>query len=139
MTRLALALGTLLLATPPLLADTAGLPYTPPAAPAAPSITGLLLRLVALTATMLGLCGLVLWLARRGQRRPTTADAAGRMTHEGTLTLDRRCAVHLIRVDGQEVAVTTDATGLRSVVVLSEPFEAAVNAAVALQTSDVQN
>jgi uncharacterized iron-regulated membrane protein len=125
-----LALVVLLVAAPVLwAADAPGLQYTPPEAPAAPNPAALVLRLVGLTAALLGLCAVVLWLARRANRHPTAKDAAGRMQHEGTLALDRRCAVHLIRVDGQAVAVTTDATGLRSVVVLTEPFESALTAA----------
>ena len=75
-------------------------------------------------------CGGVVWFARRAAR-PTglKGDGGGRLRHEASLALDRRSAVHLVSVDGQTVAVTTDATGLRSVVVLSEPFEAALEAA----------
>lgn len=138
MTRLLLALAVMLLAADPLLADASGLRYTPPEAPATPSIGGLLLRLVGLTAAMLGLCAVVLWLARRANRLPTDKDAAGRMQHEGTLVLDRRSAVHMIRVDGQTIAVTTDATGLRSVVVLAEPFEEALDESAAPQTNEAR-
>ena len=47
---------------------------------------------------------------------------AGRLALEGSLALDRRSTLHLVRVDGLTVAVTTDATGLRALVLLSEPF-----------------
>ncbi|MDB5312201.1 MAG: hypothetical protein JWO38_6403 [Gemmataceae bacterium] len=104
-----------------------GLAYTPPAPPGPPDVTGLVLRLFGLTAVMLALCGGVLWLVRRSKQvSGATAGAAGRLRHEGSLALDRRCAVHLIHADGHAVAVTTDATGLRSLVVLAEPFEAAL-------------
>jgi hypothetical protein len=98
--------------------------YTPPPVPGAPDPLNLLLRLLGLTAGLLVLCIVVFLFARRAQRRTgLTKNAAGRLRHEGTLALDRRSAVHLISVDGQAVAVTTDASGLRSIVVLSEPFE----------------
>ena len=72
----------------------------------------------------------VLWFARRAVRAGgLKGDGGGLLRHEGSLVLDRHCAVHLIRADGQTVAVTTDATGLRSVVVLSEPFDVALAAA----------
>lgn len=125
MTRMFVSLaGLLLVATPLFAAPIRGTDYAPPAQAAPPDITGLILRLVGMTAFLLALCGLVMYLARRAnQPGSTTADPTGRMKHEGTLALDRVCAVHLIAVEGQTVAVTTDATGLRSMVLLSEEFE----------------
>lgn len=126
MTRLAAAL--LLIAAAPAAAESLAAGYTPPAAPAPPNPTGLLLRLVLLTAGTLALCGGILWLARRSARvRTANADGGGRMKHLGSLTLDRRSTVHVIAVDGQQVSVTVDATGLRSMVVLSEPFPDALD------------
>ena len=119
------ALGLLLclLFAAPALADPLAAGYTPPAPPAPPNPNGLLVRLFALTAGTLALCGGVLWLARRSARlRTADADGGGRMQHLGSLTLDRRSAVHIIAVDGQQVSVTVDQTGLRSMVVLSEAF-----------------
>jgi hypothetical protein len=90
-----------------------------------PDPGALLFRLLGLTAGLLALCVLVIWLARRGMRPRLLSSGTGgdRLRHEGTLALDRRSTLHMIRVDGQTVAVTTDGTGLRSIVVLSEPFE----------------
>jgi hypothetical protein len=111
----------------PALAAPAGLDYTPPAAPPAPDVASLLLRLAGLTAALLALCAGVLWYARRSMRPANPkGDGGGRLRHEASLALDRRCCVHIITVDGQTVAVTTDATGLRSMVLLSEPFDAAL-------------
>ncbi|MBA4065292.1 MAG: hypothetical protein C0501_16595 [Isosphaera sp.] len=104
-----------------------GLAYTAPAPPAAPDVTGLVTKLVGLTAGLLTLCGLVAWVARRAGRPAAPTGEAGRLRHEGTLVLDRRCSVHLIRADGHEVAVTTDATGVRAIVVLSEPFDVSLS------------
>lgn len=129
MTRAALALGLLVLVPAAARAVPPGLEYAPPAPPPPPSATGLVLKLVGLTAVTVGLCAGVLWLARRAARPPEARGAAGRMALEGSLQLDRRCVLHLIRVDGQAVAVTTDATGLRALVLLSEPFGAALEAA----------
>jgi hypothetical protein len=125
-----LAFALVLLATSPVLAAGTGLDYTPPAAPAPPDAVGLVFRLVGMTLALLVFCGGVLWYARRAMR-PTDlkGDGGGRLKHEGSLVLNRRCAVHLLQVDGQAVAVTIDATGLRSIVVLSEPFEAALEEA----------
>jgi hypothetical protein len=72
----------------------------------------------------------VLWFARRAVRpRAIKGNAGGRLQHEGSLVLDRHCAVHLLRADGQTIALTTDATGLRSMVVLSDTFDMALAAA----------
>lgn len=101
-----------------------GLDYAPPTAPAPPDIAGLVFRLVLMTMALIGLCVAVLWFAKRANRPTEMAGAgSGRLKHEGTMALDRTCAVHLLTADGQTVAVTTDATGLRSIVVLAEPFE----------------
>jgi hypothetical protein len=101
-----------------------GLTYTPPASPPPPDPAGLVLKLFLLTAGTIGACAGVVWLARRTNRPPAVpADSAGRLVLEGSLPLPRRCSVHLVKADGHTVAVTTDATGLRSMVLLSEPFQ----------------
>jgi hypothetical protein len=129
-TRLLLALTLVLSAAGPVLGGPTDLTYTPPAAPAPPDAAGLVFRLIGLTAALLVLCGGVMWFARRAIKPANLkGDGGGRLRHEGSLALDRRSAVHLVSVDGQTVAVTTDATGLRSVVLLSEPFESALAAA----------
>jgi hypothetical protein len=114
----------------PAFAAPSGLEYTPPASPPPPDIGSLLLRLAGLTAALLALCAGVLWYARRSLRPAgLKGDGGGRLRHEASLALDRRCSVHIITVDGQTVAVTTDASGLRSMALLSEPFEAALDEA----------
>jgi hypothetical protein len=106
------------------------LEYAAPVAPAAPDPAGLVLRLVGMTAGLLVLCAGVLWFARRAARPAgLKGDGGGRLRHQGSLALGRHGTLHLLLVDGQTVAVTTDATGLRSLVVLSEPFEEALAAA----------
>jgi hypothetical protein len=105
------------------------LTYTPPPHPAPPDPAGLVTRLVGVTAGVLVLCGGVLWLARRAQGGTALPDAGGLLRHVGRLPLAHRSVVHLIEADGHTVAVTVDATGLRSITVLSEPFEAALAAA----------
>lgn len=125
-----LAAALVLWAAAPALAAPADLDYNPPAAPTPPDAAGLVVRLVGMTAALLVLCGGVLWYARRATRQAAPkGDGGGRLKYDGALPLDRTSTLHLIRADGQTVAVTTDATGLRSVVVLSEPFESALAAA----------
>jgi hypothetical protein len=130
-TRSLLALGVLFLATTSSVAQSPaeagpGLAYSPPTPPTPPDPLGLVVRLVVMTAGLLALCGGVLYLNRRVHKPAAATDPTGRIQPEGTLVLDRNCAVHILRVDGQSVAVTTDATGLRSIVLLSEPFETAL-------------
>ncbi len=99
--------------------------YSPPTAPAPPDAMGLLFRLVGLLALTLAICGGILLWARR-LNRVAGADATGspRLRKKSSVALDARCAVHLVEVDGQTVAVTTDATGVRSMALLSEPMDA---------------
>jgi hypothetical protein len=130
--RLLLVVVLLLAIASPALALPGDLEYTPPAAPAPPDAVGLVFRLVALTLGLLALCAVVLWFARRATRPGgLKGDGGGRLQHEGSLPLDRRSSVHIVRADGTTVAVTIDATGLRSMVLLSEPFEDALEAAEA--------
>lgn len=134
MTRPLAALAGVLAASSSALASS-GLDYARPAPPDPPDAAGLVLRLAGLTAALLAVCGALVYFARRAAR-PTNlkGDGGGRLRHEASLPLDRRCAVHLVTADGQTVAVTTDATGLRSLVLLSEPFESALEAAGADET-----
>jgi hypothetical protein len=100
------------------------LKYTPPSAPNTVDATNLIVRLVALVGVLLMLCLGVLWYARNSRKVPTPhTTPSSLMELQGTLLLDRRAALHMLRVDGHDVAVTTDASGLKSVVVLTEPFD----------------
>ena len=67
-----------------------------------------------------------------GTRKANRAKLSGkadaeRLRAEGTLALDARTRLHVIRVDGQQVVVTTDATGLRSITPLQDRFDAVLN------------
>ena len=126
-----LALFALLLLLPlPAFAQSDAFPYTPPTAPPPPDLFGVLLRLGGLTLLTLVICGGVIWWARRATRkRLLAANTGGRLTLEGSLPLDARNAVHLLRVDGHPVVVTTDATGLKSIVPVQPTFDAALDEA----------
>lgn len=103
--------------------------YTPPSAPPAPDLFGVVLRLVGLTVITLLLCGGVIWWARRATRkRLLAANTGGRLVLAGSLPLDARNALHLIRVDGHPVVVSTDAAGLKAIVPLQVTFDAALDA-----------
>ncbi|MBY0456087.1 MAG: hypothetical protein K2V38_01985 [Gemmataceae bacterium] len=118
--------------------------YAPPVAPAAPDLGGLILKLVLMTLALVALCVGVVWFARRANRPVGVTGKGkgdgkgdGRLVLQGTLALDRLSAVHLVAVDGQTVAVTTDASGLRGLVLLSEPFQPALDAAEQAQADGV--
>ncbi len=100
----------------------AGLEYSPPQAPPPPDGAGLLARLVTITLGLLALCGVVLWCARR-VAQPRALKRSPRLRRTASLPLDRRSSLHLIAADEYTIAVTTDATGLRSMVLLSETFD----------------
>jgi hypothetical protein len=123
----AFALFVSLAAALPACADPPAFPYSPPTAPPAPDLGGVLLRLGGLTALTLLLCGGVIWWARQAARKRLLApNASGRLVLEARLPLDARNAVVLLRADGHPVIVTTDATGLRSIVPVQPSFDAAL-------------
>lgn len=130
MRTLAFALTAVLLSVLPAFAQTSEtVPYTPPTAPPPPDLLGVLLRLGGLTLLTLVICGGFIWWARRATRKRLLAtNADGRLVLSGRLPLDARTAVHLLRVDGHPVVVTTDASGLRSIVPLQPTFDAALDA-----------
>lgn len=100
------------------------LQYAPPTAPPPIDPVGVLVRLVGLTVLTLAVCGGVIWWARRAQRAgPKMTGASDRLTAAGQLALDPRCTLHLLRVDGRPVVVTTGPTGVRAIVPLREQFE----------------
>ena len=114
----------------PVTAQSSAFPYSPPTAPPPPDLFGVVLRLVGLTVITLLVCGGVIWWAKRATRkRLLAANTGGRLVLEGHLPLDARNAIHLLRVDGHPVVVTTDATGLKSIVPMQPTFDAALDAA----------
>lgn len=96
--------------------------YSQPVVPPPPDPTSLFLRLAMLTACTLLVCGGLIWVVRRGTRG-TPGPTNNRLVVTGNLVLNGRSSVHLLKADGQDVAVTTDSTGIRSIVVLSAPFD----------------
>ncbi len=103
----------------------AGLEYTPPVTPPPPDPMSLLFRLFGLTVVTLAVCGGLIWVTRK-ITQPKIGPASDRLVVESSLTLNARASVHIVKADGQTVAVTTDASGIRSIVVLGEKFDALV-------------
>lgn len=104
--------------------------YSPPTAPPPPDLLGVALRLLGLTLLTLVICGGVIWWARRATRkRVLAANTDGRLVLEARLPLDARNALYLLRVDGHPVVVTTDVTGIKSIVPMQPTFDAALDEA----------
>jgi flagellar biogenesis protein FliO len=100
------------------------LAYTPPAWPEAPDPKAMIMRLVLGTAIVLGLCVCTLLLSKRWLRgMPVKSSTAGPLSLVDTLALGNRCQVHLIGVGKRRILIGVDASGLKSVVPLTEPFE----------------
>lgn len=96
--------------------------YTPPQAPGPIDPATILIKLAAITAIALTICVLTVVFFRK-RMAGRTKGIPGRLTHRGMLALSGRTAVHLIKADEHLVAVSTDSSGLKSMVILSEPFE----------------
>lgn len=125
MGRLVLIVGLGLATTGPAWAESVINEYTRPTAPPSLDPVGVVLRLVGLTVVTVLVCGGVLWWGRRaGRIKSAAASPSTRLQLDGHLTLDTRAKLFLLRADGQQVIVTTDATGLRSIVPLQDRFEA---------------
>lgn len=131
--RLLTVTAALLATTVPVLGQGETVGYVPPTAPTPIDPVAILGKLVGLTAFALAVCLGLAWANRRVKAHRTKGQP-GRLEHRGSLTLTARQAVHLIRVDEHLVALTTDATGVRSMAVLSEPFEDVLARATASQT-----
>jgi flagellar biogenesis protein FliO len=110
--------------------------YTPPTQPAPVDPRWLLVRLVIVTALVLGLAVGSLWLGKRWLVAGA-AKAAGpkHMQVIETLPLANRCSVVLIEVGKRQVLVGLDATGLQSMVPLPERFDLEL-ATAALEPAD---
>jgi flagellar biogenesis protein FliO len=115
-------------AAPPESAQKNELAYTPPAWPEAPDPKAMITRLVLGTAIVLGLCAGTLMLSKRWLRgMPVKTSATGPLAVIDSLALGNRCHVHLVGVGKHRVLVGMDASGLKSLVPLSEDFDEALN------------
>jgi flagellar biogenesis protein FliO len=103
------------------------LEYAGPSLPEAPSTQGMIVRLVSGTAVVLGLCVLTLWGIKRWLH-PAAAHGAGQRELRllETLQLGNRCSLQLVHLGKQPILVGIDASGIKSIVPLPTPFEAAL-------------
>lgn len=98
--------------------------YAPPTLPRGPTARQLLVRLFLMTGLTITGAGVVIWLARRGQRGNTTTPAGGGSLEVlESITLEGQASVHLIRAEDTTFLLGADARGLTSLTPLTEPFE----------------
>ncbi len=102
--------------------------YTPPTWPEPPSYGAMFLRLGLGTTLVLGLCVATLWGGKRWLAKLAPAPrTTGEMKLVESLPLGNRCALHLVQIASKQILVGADASGIRTVVPLSEAFEAVLN------------
>lgn len=107
------------------------LTYTPPSWPEPPDPTAMFLRLAAGTGVVLVLCVLSLWLLRRWLRGGAGGIAnGGRLRLVEALALGNRRGLYLLAVGRHQVVVGVDPSGLKSAVLLEQPFDGALQEAV---------
>jgi len=107
--------------------DKGKLEYSAPVLPEAPSAQGMITRLVAGTCVVLGLCVITLWGIRRWLHPAAANGTAQReMRLLESLQLGNRCSLHLVHLGKQPILVGMDASGIKSIVPLPTPFEAAL-------------
>ncbi len=102
--------------------------YKDPVFPEPAELQNLGMRLVLVTAGVLAACVISLIVAKRcfGVGRIAKAGDATMRVLE-TLPLSNRCHLQLIQADGHKVLVGVDASGLKSVLLLQDPFREALD------------
>jgi flagellar biogenesis protein FliO len=84
----------------------------------------MLVRLVLGTVAVLALCVLTLWVGKRWLRPLAVRDGAGKELRViEALPLSGRCSVYLIQAGKCRALAGVDATGLKALLTLTEPFE----------------
>ena len=103
-------------------ADSKGTYETPPL-PDLPNPSGMLLRLVAGTALVLGMAVALIWGMRRWLQAHAPAGAGQReLRLVETLPLGNRCSVHLVHLGQREILIGVDGAGVKTIVPLAKAF-----------------
>ncbi len=90
--------------------------------PEPPDTSGMLLRLAFGTVATLGLCAGTLVIGRRWLQRPTDGKAAKKIQIEESVVLGHRATLFLVKVGETHLVAGTDASGLKSLIVLPTSF-----------------
>jgi flagellar biogenesis protein FliO len=97
--------------------------YTQPDWPEPANHQGMFLRLGLGTLVVLGLCAGTIFVCKRWLSGPApSAKTNGQLHLIETLALGQRCWMHLVHVGTQSVLVGGDASGVKTIVPLSESF-----------------
>lgn len=110
--------------------------YKDPMFPEPADLQNLGMRLVLVTAGVLAACVISLVVAKRCfgvSRIARSGDAKMRVLE--TLPLNNRCRLQLIQADGHKILVGVDAAGLKSVLLLQDPFKATLESLETESTS----
>jgi hypothetical protein len=111
-----------------------GLSYQQPEWPKAPDAGAMVWRLVLGTVSVLGLCGVTLWIGKRWLGGLPARKTTGNQLHVlEMLPLNRRCGLYLVKAGTSQVLVGIDQSGLKGMVALAEPFDSTLNE---LQSAD---
>jgi flagellar biogenesis protein FliO len=104
------------------------LAYHPPSWPDAPDPKVMLLRWGLATLFVLGLCLATVWVGKRWLRgaRGGGLSGGGQLRVVEVLGLGGRCSLFLVRAGGRQVLAGVDRSGLKALLALPEPFEAAL-------------
>jgi hypothetical protein len=94
--------------------------YTPPHAPPL-DFQGLFLRLIIWTVFLMGLC-LTTWMVVKYRRRPRSLTEENTLRLQMVVPLSRMASLYFVQVEEQTVAVATDSSGLRTMILLSPLF-----------------
>lgn len=90
--------------------------------PEPPDTSGMLLRLAFGTVVTLGLCVATLLAGRRWLQRPGDPSSAKKLQIEESVVLGHRATLFLVKVGDTHLVAGTDATGLKSLLVLPTSF-----------------
>jgi flagellar biogenesis protein FliO len=99
------------------------LTYTAPTWPEPPDVRPMLLRLGVGTVVVLGLCVGSLWVAKRWMRgSPVSGGITSQLRLIETLPLGNRCALYLVAAGERSVLVGADASGMKTILALTDGF-----------------
>ena len=90
--------------------------------PEPPDTSGMLLRLGFGTVVTLGLCVATLVFGRRWLQRPAANSTSRKLQIEESLVLGHRATLFLVKVGDSHLVAGTDASGLKSLIVLPTAF-----------------
>jgi flagellar biogenesis protein FliO len=103
--------------------------YVDSARPEVPDLGPMVARLCGGTVVVLVFCVGTLWVSKRwlGAGMPAGKSTTGRLQMIESLSLGNRCVVYLLKADAQTVLAGVDSGGLKTLLPLAEPFEAALS------------